>query len=197
MFETVARSHRRRGTMHTEPLGRGLPHAQNGTCGNCHPHRRKRRGFLRPLGSFSRDGFGGFLPQPLYFSGGPRRGFTLGCPPIGRLHESILVLPHSKKQEGLISPASKAEACRPSSVRREEAPLDGEDRSEIMCQKEMACWIPIWPAQPRILFPAISKEQTDCPHSAGHCDTPRQSLLRYSYSQIGTVTSARTKSVRN
>src|SRR5256884_7278318 len=68
------------------------------------------------LGSFSRDGFGGFLPQPPYFSGGPRRGFTLGCPPIGRLHESILVLPHSKKQEGLISPASKAEALRPSRV---------------------------------------------------------------------------------
>src|SRR6266567_5539903 len=80
------------------------------------PPRRKRRGFLRPLGSFSRDGFGGFLPQPPYFSGGPRRGFTLGCPPIGRLHESILVLPHSKKQEGLISPASKAEALRPSRV---------------------------------------------------------------------------------
>ena len=121
----------------------------------------------------------------------------LGCPPIGRLDESILCCHIQKEQEGLISPASKAEACRPSSVRREEAPLDGEDRSEIMCQKEMACWIPIWPAQPRILFPAISKEQTDCPHSAGHCDTPRQSLLRYSYSQIGTVTSARTKSVRN
>src|SRR5947208_7312074 len=81
-----------------------------------HPPRRKRRGFLRPLGSFSRDGFGGFLPQPPYFSGGPRRGFTLGCPPIGRLHESILVLPHSKKQEGLISPASKVEALRPSRV---------------------------------------------------------------------------------
>src|SRR6266576_1148892 len=108
----------------------------------------------------------------------------LGCPPIGRLDESILCCHIQKEQEGLISPASKAEACRPSSVRREEAPLDGEDRSEIMCQKEMACWIPIWPAQPRILFPAISKEQTDCPHSAGHCDTPRQSLLRYSYTQI-------------
>src|SRR6266567_9398363 len=81
-----------------------------------HPPRRNRQGFLRPLGSFSRDGFGGFLPQPPYFSGGPRRGFTLGCPPIGRLHESILVLPHSKKQEGLISPASKAEALRPSRV---------------------------------------------------------------------------------
>src|SRR6266576_3721670 len=45
-----------------------------------HPPRRKRRGFLRPLGLFSRDGFGGFLPQPPYFSGGPRRGFTFGLP---------------------------------------------------------------------------------------------------------------------
>src|SRR5205809_57789 len=78
MFETVARSHRRRGTMDTEPLRRGLPHAQNGICG--HPPRRKRRGFLRPLGLLSRDGFGGFLPQPPYFSGGPRRGFTFGLP---------------------------------------------------------------------------------------------------------------------
>ena len=32
MFETVALSHRRRGTMDTESLGRGLPQAQNGTC---------------------------------------------------------------------------------------------------------------------------------------------------------------------
>src|SRR5207249_5713694 len=45
-----------------------------------HPPRRKRRGFLRPLGLFFRDGFGGFLPQPPYFSGGPRRGFTFGLP---------------------------------------------------------------------------------------------------------------------
>src|SRR5437016_13543177 len=45
-----------------------------------HPPRRKRRGFLRPLGLFFRDGFGGFLPQPPYFSGGRRRGFTLGLP---------------------------------------------------------------------------------------------------------------------
>src|SRR6266581_32285 len=45
-----------------------------------HPPRRKRRGFLRPLGLFSRDGFGGFLPQPPYFSGGPQRGFTFGLP---------------------------------------------------------------------------------------------------------------------
>src|SRR2546430_13740589 len=53
------------------------------------------------------------------------------------LDESILCCHIQKEQEGLISPASKAEACPPSSVRREEAPLDGEDRSEIMCQKEM------------------------------------------------------------
>src|SRR5207253_4209038 len=45
-----------------------------------HPPRRKRRGFLRPLGLFSRDGFAGFLPQPPYFRGGPRRGFTFGLP---------------------------------------------------------------------------------------------------------------------
>jgi len=45
-----------------------------------HPPRRKRRGFLRPLGLFFRDGFGGFLPKPPYFSGGPRRGFTFGLP---------------------------------------------------------------------------------------------------------------------
>ena len=32
MFETVARSHRWRGTMDTVHLGRGLPQAQNGTC---------------------------------------------------------------------------------------------------------------------------------------------------------------------
>src|SRR5207249_1232770 len=44
-----------------------------------HPPRRKRRDFLLPLG-LSRDGFGGFLPQPPYFSGGPRRGFTFGLP---------------------------------------------------------------------------------------------------------------------
>src|SRR5438876_4884573 len=37
-------------------------------------------GLLRPLGLFFRDGFGGFLPQPPYFSGGPRRGFTFGLP---------------------------------------------------------------------------------------------------------------------
>src|SRR5436309_6022599 len=28
-----------------------------------HPPRRNRQGFLRPLGLFCRDGFGGFLPQ--------------------------------------------------------------------------------------------------------------------------------------
>src|SRR5207249_1334328 len=35
----------------------------------------------------------------------------LGCPPIGRLDESILCCHIQKEQEGLISPASKAEAC--------------------------------------------------------------------------------------
>jgi hypothetical protein len=83
-----------------------------------HPPRRKRRGFLRPLGSFSRDGFGGFLPQPPYFSGGPRRGITFGLPAHRSFRREHFMLPHSKKQEGLISPASKAEALRPSRVRR-------------------------------------------------------------------------------
>src|SRR5580704_10376456 len=40
------------------------------------PPRRLRRGFLRILAS----SFGGFLPQPPYFSGGQRRGFTFGRP---------------------------------------------------------------------------------------------------------------------
>src|SRR5436853_7250925 len=62
-----------------------------------HPPRRKRRGFLRPLGSFSRDGFGGFLPQPPYFSGGPRRGFTFGLPAHRSFRREHFMLPHSKR----------------------------------------------------------------------------------------------------
>src|ERR1700746_2220193 len=49
-----------------------------------------------------RDGFGGFLPQPPYFSGGPRRGFTFGLP----AHRSF---GHKKyrttRKSGLISSA--------------------------------------------------------------------------------------------
>src|SRR2546429_9029490 len=119
MLDPGARPPRRGGKMDTDPLGRGLPQPKNGIWENCHPPRRKQRGFLRPLGSFSRDGFGGFLPQPPYFSGRPRRGFTFGLPAHRSFRREHFMLPHSKKQEGLISPASKAEALRPSKVSKE------------------------------------------------------------------------------
>jgi hypothetical protein len=51
--------------------------------------------------------FGGFLPQPPYFSGGQRRGFTLGLP----AHRSFLgtskfmTEAKKKQKESLISPA--------------------------------------------------------------------------------------------
>src|SRR6266576_3781217 len=73
-----------------------------------HPPRRKRRGFLRPLGSFSRDGFGGFLPQPPYFSGGPRRGFTFGLPAHRSCRREHFMLPHSKRTRGPYIPGFKS-----------------------------------------------------------------------------------------
>ena|SRR5437899_2561330 len=73
-----------------------------------HPPRRKRRGFLRPLGSFSRDGFGGFLPQPPYFSGGPRRGFTFGLPAHRSFRREHFMLPHSKRTRGPYIPGFKS-----------------------------------------------------------------------------------------
>ena len=51
--------------------------------------------------------FGGFLPQPPYFSGGQRRGFTFGLP----AHRSFLgtnkfmTEAKKKQKERLISPA--------------------------------------------------------------------------------------------
>src|SRR5438309_4592134 len=65
-----------------------------------HPPRRKRRGFLRPLGLFFRDGFGGFLPQPPYFSGGPRRGFTFGLPAHRSFGQKYRGVRKEKKEEG-------------------------------------------------------------------------------------------------
>src|SRR5437773_9305626 len=59
-----------------------------------HPPRRKRRGFLRPLGLFSRDGFGGFLPQPLYLD--HEEALLLGCPSIGRSDRGV----RKEKKEG-------------------------------------------------------------------------------------------------
>src|SRR5207249_6824679 len=65
-----------------------------------HPPRRKRRGLLRPLGLFSRDGFGGFLPQPPYFSGGPRRGFTFGLPAHRSFGQKKYGAVRKEKKEG-------------------------------------------------------------------------------------------------
>jgi hypothetical protein len=51
--------------------------------------------------------FGGFVPQPPYFGGGQRRGFTFGLP----AHRSFLgtswfmTEAKKKQKEGLISPA--------------------------------------------------------------------------------------------
>jgi hypothetical protein len=58
-------------------------------------------------GGFWSGLFGGFLPQPPYFSGGQRRGFTFGLP----AHRSFLgtskFLTEAKKKqkESVISPA--------------------------------------------------------------------------------------------
>src|SRR5438876_8724669 len=57
-------------------------------------------GLLRPLGLFSRDGFGGFLPQPLYFSGGPRRGFTFGLPAHRSFGQKKYGAVRKEKKEG-------------------------------------------------------------------------------------------------
>src|SRR5438876_279943 len=65
-------------------------------------------GLLRPLGSFSRDGFGGFLPQPPYFSGGPRRGFTFGLPAHRSFRREHFMLPHSKRTRGPYIPGFKS-----------------------------------------------------------------------------------------
>src|SRR2546429_7136795 len=64
------------------------------------------------LGLFSRDGFGGFLPQPPYFSGGPRRGFTFGLPAHRSFgHKNIEQLARKRKR-GLISFISSAQKPR-------------------------------------------------------------------------------------
>ena len=49
---------------------------------------------------FSRDGFGGFLPQPLYFSGGPRRGFTFGLPAHRSFGQKKYGAVRKEKKEG-------------------------------------------------------------------------------------------------
>src|SRR6266566_8434756 len=43
-----------------------------------HPPRHEWQGFLRSPRGFCGNLFGGFLPQPPYFSGGLRRGLTFG-----------------------------------------------------------------------------------------------------------------------
>jgi hypothetical protein len=57
------------------------------------------------LGLFSRDGFGGFLPQQAYFSGGPRRGFTFGLPDHRSFGQRNIEQLGRKRKRGLISSA--------------------------------------------------------------------------------------------
>jgi hypothetical protein len=46
-----------------------------------------------------RDGFGGFLPQPPYFSGGQRRGCTFGLPAHRSFGQMDFRVTDSEKQE--------------------------------------------------------------------------------------------------
>src|SRR5207237_9791472 len=50
--------------------------------------------------SFSRDCFRRFLPQPLYLSGGPRRGFTLGLPAHRSFGQKKYGAVRKEKKEG-------------------------------------------------------------------------------------------------
>jgi hypothetical protein len=57
--------------------------------------------------------FGGFLPQPPYFSGGQRRGFTFGLSAHRSCGQQKYRAVGRKKKEGLISSPLKSEALRP------------------------------------------------------------------------------------
>jgi hypothetical protein len=60
------------------------------------------------------EGFGGFLPQPPYFGGGQRGGFTLGLSsPRSFMTQRSIDQLEEKKKEGPYIPGLKSEALRP------------------------------------------------------------------------------------
>ena len=63
--------------------------------------------------AFSSACFGGFLPQPAYFTGGQRRGFTFR---LSAMDEKRIGTNLIKKKESLISSALNAEVLRPRAV---------------------------------------------------------------------------------